>query len=261
MLKNILTTLTTVAMVFSASVNAADYTISFDESAVHGPTNSENWGTIIDNEYTSSGDVGSLGGIDVNFWVQQTAQGNGSIATDYNDASSFNKVNADGFLTLFNSDLTGTLDPDLQVNEGNLAVIHERNTDCNNAVSGGCTNPDDRFQTNSEDGTDGAKGGFVFIQFSQPVNLHSIDLADIEDTTAQRGSFSFYNAAGVTVKNGTNNWTLMDANGDGSYATQSFGFANAITTMVIRMQGSGGFKNLAFSKVPEPTTLAVFALG
>lgn len=250
------------------SVNANEYTITFDdEPNVHSPEagTGNNWGTIIDDEYTSAGSVGSVGGVDVDFWVQYTDQNN-----DFVNGNSFDKNNADGFLTLFNTTYETGGDDDLVFDEpgedkGNLAIIHERNIDCETVDQlDGCTNPDDRYHTPANsDWNSNPNGGFVFVQFSQPVNLHSIDLADMESGASQLGGFRFYDAAGVTVQNGTDNWTMMTTEnaGDGSYQTQSFDFAKSVTTMVIRMQGSGGFKNLSFSKVPEPTTLAIFGLG
>lgn len=252
--------------VFSTSTliaNAADFTIDFAGLKSPGCGSQENYDAgkncsksrVIDDEYTSSGSKGSLGGIDVTFWVQHTDQGN-----DFSDANSFSNANKDGFLTLFNSNIQwDTNDNDLKVGQGNLAIINE--TACGTK----CVKPDDRYigsnSTDASNPTGTPNGGFVFIQFSQAVNLHSIGLADMENSANQKGSFRFYNSAGVTVQNAGNNWTAMNGAGGNTYTEQSFSFANAITTMVIRMQGSGGFTNLAFSKVPEPTTIALFGFG
>lgn len=250
-----------VIMSSAFAVNANEYTITFDEDFVVSPyqDGNGNTSTIIDNEYVGTG---LYDGIDVTFWAQHSSQGDGS-GVDLNDATTFSNNNADGFLTLFNSEYTGTTaDSDLQFvdeDKGNLGIIHEVDVDGNGACAGNsCTNPDDRYVFT---GTSEPNGGFIFIEFSEAVNLHSIDLADMESNANQQGSFAFYNAAGNLVPNAGDNWTDMIAAGENTYSTQSLAFAQNITTMVIRMQGSGGFKNLSFSKVPEPTTLAIFGLG
>ena len=240
-----------IAFIFLCVSAAADtYTITFDETGLHSPTASENWGTIIDNEYGSDNLI-NYGGIDVTFWAQ-TSQSN------FSNSNNFSSNNANLFLTLFNSDATfSTEDPDLIVGQGNLAVIHERNHECSLA-NNRCNDPDDRYRSGSP------HGGFVFINFSQAVNLHSIGLADIESGSNQRGKIRFYNSAGATVQNAGSNWTMMDVTGNKGYTTQEFNFASNITYMVLRMQGSGGFKNLTFSStnvVPEPSSFLIFLMS
>ena len=101
---------------------------------------------------------------------------------------------------------------------------------------------------------------FVFIDFSEPVSLKSIGLADIEDGANQRGSFSFYGSAGNMI----DGVEMMTVTGNGGYTTQNFSLSETISYLVIRMQGSGGFKNLSFdtvAKVPEPSTIVLFGLA
>ncbi|GLX82663.1 PEP-CTERM sorting domain-containing protein [Thalassotalea eurytherma] len=258
------------SMLFLAALgaNADSYTISFDENGLRSPTDgnncatckwkySKNKGQIIDEEFTSTGHIGSLGDVDVTFWAQSSWAHWGSSDVSA-DANAFNKTNSDLFLTLFNTDATWvTQDEDLKVDQGNVAVIHERNGQCNLNWNGGkglCKDPDDRYS-----GSD-PHGGFVFIDFSEPVSLKSIGLADIEDGANQRGSFSFYGSAGNMI----DDVEMMTVTGNGGYTTQNFSLSETISYLVIRMQGSGGFKNLSFdtvAKVPEPSTIVLFGLA
>lgn len=278
--------------------NADDFTITFDEpgldsnscwgAACPGRTNLSD---IVDKEYQKGGFGDKAAhknrgfyfgndneGVDVRFWAQTSEQGNQSKTVDFdNGKRPVHVKNANAWLTLFNSDLessaikNGGIDDDLLVGKGNIAIIHERNNECSaaNGTNNKCENPDDRFDSHFSGGNSSSpvnptglpSGGFVFVQFSKPVSLHSIDLADIEGSNQQRGSFRFYNG-NTTVLNASQTWTPMNVTGNKGYTTQQFSLADSITTLVIRMQGSGGFKNIAFSAdVPEPSTLAIFALA
>lgn len=230
--------------IIAFSSQADSYNISFDESGLHGPTSTQNYGTIIDDEYGSSG-VANLGGIDVNFWAQSS--------WDENNAS-FNSNQSDLFVTLFNSSADfQTQDPDLIVGKDNIAVIHERNADCSLATNS-CNDPDDRYLNGTP------HGGYVFVEFSEPVAVHSLDLVDIEAGDHQRGKIAFFDSANKIV----GNWSDMVVTGNGGTENQTFNTANTISYMVIKMQGSGGFKNLAFSTptdIPEPSTIALLGLA
>ncbi|QOL25304.1 PEP-CTERM sorting domain-containing protein [Thalassotalea sp. LPB0316] len=260
------------SMLFLAafSANSDSYTISFDESGLRAPTDgnncatcqwkySKNKGQIIDEEFTSSGHIGALGGVDVTFWAQTdwSHWGSSNVSSDPN---AFNNANSDLFLTLFNTDATwATQDEDLKVDQGNVAIIHERNEQCNLAWNGGkglCKDPDDRYSGNNP------HGGFIFVEFSEAVSLKSIDLADMEDGANQRGSFSFYGSAGNMI----DSVEMMTVTGNRGYAKHDFSLSDTISYLVIRMQGSGGFKNLSFNtasatQVPEPSTMVLFALA
>lgn len=253
------------------SANADSYTISFDEDGLRAPTGANqctgscskkykyNKGQIIDEEFTSTGHIGSLGGVDVTFWAQ-TSWDNWGSSDVSGDPNAFDNANSDLFLTLFNTDATwATQDEDLKVGQGNVAIIHERNDQCKlkwNNGKGLCKDPDDRYSG------DNPHGGFIFVEFSEAVSLKSIDLADMEDGANQRGSFSFYGSAGNMI----DGVEMMTVTGNKGYVTQNFSLSETISYLVIRMQGSGGFKNLSFEKsnvaqVPEPATVALFGLA
>ena len=217
--------------------------IEFNEFGVHSPTSAaaaDNWGTIIDHEYEAAN---YFGDVNVSFWADKT------LDFDMNDNDG-----TDLFFTLFNSNATfQTEDDDLVVNQGNIGIIHERNSECSLALNR-CTDPDDRYKNGSP------HGGFVFAKFSQAVNLHSILLADIEGSSNQRGEIAFFDSTQQVI----GNWIDMTVTGNGGSAVQNFMPTQNATYMVMRMQGSGGFKNIEFSKavaVPEPAMLGVLVLG
>lgn len=224
-------------------------TISFDEVGVHTPSENENYGTIIDDEYEAANYDGD---INVTFWADK--------AFDINNTTS----NNDLFLTVFNTKADfATQDPDLLVSDtniGNVAVIHERNGDCS-VVTNQCLDPDDRYESSSS-----THGGYVFAQFSEEVILESIDLVDIESGTNQQGEIGFFDENQQLI----GDWISMDVTNNGNNGgstTQLFPSSGAFTYLVVHMIGSGGFTNLSFSSasdpatVPEPSTLAILALG
>lgn len=243
-LKGVYTTLLVSSFISSAAVVN---TISFDEFGIHAPSSAtENWGTIIDDEYTAANYDGD---INVTFWADK------NLDLD-NTASSSDDL----FLTLFNTKADfATQDPDLlvdDVNIGNAAVIHERNGDCNLATNR-CEDPDDRYDNSSS-----THGGYVFAQFSEEVILESIGLVDIEGGSNQRGEIGFFDENQQLI----GNWIDMTVTGNGGSTTQLFPSGEGITYLVLHMVGSGGFTDIEFSRantstVPEPSTLAIFALG
>ena len=137
-----------------------------------------------------------------------------------------------------------------------------------------CKNADDRYDSDHSTNQGIANGGYVFVHFSQPVHVHSINLIDVENKVNQQGSIGFYNQTTNLLADAAqpmlamqydnmdedgSDWGIMDfSNQDGfDYSTLS------ITTLVVRMQGSNGFDDIAFSaaEVSAPGTLAIFALG
>lgn len=235
------------------SSSADEFTITFDDAGAHG--------TVLDNEY-SAGGIDTIAGLDITFWAQ-TAWNKNDYVSGINNV---NNANEDLFLTLFNSDAaSSSTDPDLLVGKGNIAIIHERNNECDK-VRNTCTDPDDRYESSSN-----IHGGFMFVQFSQPVSVHSIGLADIENTNEQRGQFGFINSAGSFL--GYKNMTAL---GNGSYTEQT-SYKNSqtmtqasagdlISYIVIKMKGSGGINDIKISRttptaVPEPTSIVMLGLG
>lgn len=270
----------------SANVHASStYTIDFNDPSFIAPSinkNDNKWSQVIDDEYAD----GRFGGINVNFWTSIQTGVNGFNGLDFSKTADDYQNNKNGsfwnapYLVLFNTQRSSTADNDLEVGVqnndgraanytgGNIAIIHE-NKDSNGRCKTtqgtfACKNPDDRYIG----GSGAPYGGWVFVQFSQPVNLHSINLIDMENRSNQLGTFGFYNAAQSLVGTQammptTSNTTHSD--GDGGWLTQNFNsFGQNVTTLVLRMQGSGGFDNLVFSaarNVSEPSTIAAMLAG
>lgn len=244
-IQSVCTTLLLGSFVSSAAVVN---TIAFDEEefGIHTPSASENWGTIIDDEYATANFDGS---VNVTFWADKKL--------DLDNTTSSNDL----FLTVFNTKADfKTADSDLVVSDaniGNAGIIHERNSECDLATNR-CDDPDDRYI-----GGGPTFGGYVFAQFSEEVILESIGLVDIESGTNQRGRIGFFDENQQLI-----DWVDMDVTGNGGSTTQLFPSEQAFTYLVIHQIGSGGFTNIEFSKaaedpatVPEPSTLAIFALG
>jgi hypothetical protein len=137
---------------------------------------------------------------------------------------------------------------------GNLLIIQEHRSSCSGT---NCSNPDDegsrpagRFELNFSDlGT--------FSDFS-------MDLIDIESTTAEPGKVEFF-LGGVFV----DDVSFMDflsqpgvAYGDNSANQVDVIDGIIYNRVVIHMGGSGGVDNILATKaVPEPGAAMLFALG
>lgn len=251
------------------------------------------WSQVIDDEYTGNNAFGGAGGVEVSFWTSTNSTA--VLPTDWSQAPGIidgqgNTLPAvDGspapYLVLFNTNYNPTDDGDLEVGSsnptnpgtytgGNIAIIQEDVDDNGSNNSGDevcqtvdgqmlCYDPDDRY-LNGE-----PHGGFVFVHFSQPVNLHSINLIDMENEPNQRGSFSFLDSSNNLLNNDPLLMTYdsgVDQMDNGKWGTQTFmdNVSNlSVSTLIIRMQGSGGFDNISFSKVevPEPSTFAIMLAG
>lgn len=231
---------------FSFSAHADDFIITFNEAGLQSPTASDNRGTIIDNEYGSD-NVINLGSLDVTFWAQK-----------HYSPGTLDSSNADLFLTLFNSNATfATADNDLKVGQGNLVVIQEHSDNCS-LTDNLCANPDDRANGSSP------KGGYIFAEFSQPISMHSIGFADIEDGYDNE-TIAFLDDAGTLI----GNWRNMEMTGDNGYKVKHFGDSqinsgDRISYMILKMKTSGGFDDMKFSttaKIPEPSSIVLFALA
>jgi hypothetical protein len=234
--------------------SADEFTITFDDT---GMTH----GTVLDNQYGVSGISTGLG-IDVTFWAQ----------TDWDDnANSLDSNNWNLYLALFNTDASNTRDSDLELGmgKGNVAIVQENTTNCS---TGTCTSPDDRYSSTSvrdESDQHTIRGGFMFVQFSQPVSVHSIGLADIEGDDNQRGQFGFINSAGAFLGYNEMNVTgdISKSTGPGylDQSTPSYSVGDTVSYIVIKLVGSGGINDISISKavasVPEPASLAILSLG
>lgn len=281
---------------FSSASNATaptcsvgQYCIDFESDNYYAHSSDQDaqasgdWSQVIDDEY-----VNAFDGISVQFWTSASTSDYSSgaptvfptttgtanyeelITPNANNSAAPNNNGAAPYLVLFDTHAEGTKDPDLQVDTSNIAIIYEEDnpySECKDVAGEKiCKHPDDRYQGSSD-----PHGGFVFVHFSEPVYVHAIDLIDIETGTNQRGSFGFYDNTTNLIDDTNKTMVAMQYDsgsmGDGDHGTQTFSTdysSLSITTLVIRMQGSGGFDNIAFSRVnevPEPSSLALFTLG
>lgn len=230
--------------------NADEFTINFDDAGSHG--------IVLNDQYVAStGGVSTLTGLDVTFWAQK----------DWDDTpNNVSSINSDLYLTLFDSDLSGTEDSDLEVSKGNLAIIQEDITRGSDSTSdegcstGICTNPDDRYVAGA------VHGGFIFVEFSQPVSVHSVSLADMENNSNQLGQIGFLDNSGAFL--GSSDYTFMTPTIDGGYTAQDtsgISPGDTVSYIVFKMIGSGGIGDITISRtstsVPEPASIAILGLG
>ena len=168
---------------------------------------------------------------------------------------------ADNVAVIFDSTLSGTEDPDLQapfyntnnnneiLNPGNILIIHESPWECSNGINCG----------NSPDDEGSQPAGYFQIDFDQEVTLNSIDFFDINQgenggdpnskiTLTGTQSYSDYY---TPFTGGNNTWDTLNFNVMG------------VTSIKIRLKGSGAIDNINYSvtSVPTPSSLILFALG
>lgn len=274
LIKTLLKGLSASLMLSATSFSYAD-TFNIDFESVSGNSTPMVHGTVLDDEYGASG-ISTIAGVDVTFWAQtgwsKSSFNSLADADKYTagDSGTVNSDNSDLFLSLFDSNVsTNANDPndqDLLVNKGNIAIIQEDNASgqTDGCITGTCDSPDDRYASSN------IHGGYMFVQFSQPVSVHSIGFADIESSTEQKGSFGFINSANTFL-----GFRSMIAAGNNSYTDQTtFGGANkplmssfgdTISYIVIKMKGSGGINDIQISRtatsVPEPASIAILGLG
>ena len=159
---------------------------------------------------------------------------------------------------IFDSSAMGTADPDLEFpDQGNILIIQE-NTDGCSDVGDVCNVPDDEG--------DRPAGTFRF-DFSLPLLSLGLDVLDIDDARKEReGSLVFEfldgdstemvfeDIAGFSFGDNSQNvlspQTLADLGSD-----------SPITALVVNAGGSIALDTLRLEVVPEPTSMALVALG
>ncbi|WP_413693208.1 PEP-CTERM sorting domain-containing protein [Psychromonas sp. KJ10-2] len=180
----------------------------------------------------------------------------------------FDGVNVDrnksNLAVVFDSTLDNTADPDLESpftnvnnpslgvsNPGNILIIHENPKSCDAFT---CSNPDD----------EGSRpAGYFTIDFSESVILKSIDFFDVEYTeTNTNTAIHLYDVNGLELNIGE--FFTPSTGGDNTWDRLYFDVAD-VSSIEINLYGSGAISNIDFTasttSVPEPTTLAVFAMG
>lgn len=127
---------------------------------------------------------------------------------------------------VFNSNASGTADPDLEVNEGNLLIFPENTIDNNN--DGLVDSPDDsRF------------GGVITLTFANPTTVVSLDFMDRDD--GNTAWVKAYNTSNTLLK------TVPIVHlGNKSQQTLNVNTAN-VSKLVISYDGSGAVGNFVFN--------------
>lgn len=206
--------------------------------ATSGIINFDNYaaGTIIDNEYSLSNGV-TFNGVNV-------ARNADNLAVIF-DTNNVTGGDSDLAAPFFNNSNLGDLSP------GNVLIIHENPSSCNAFT---CTNPDD----------EGSRpAGYFNIDFSEAVTLNSIDFFDIESKETNSNTLvSLFDINGDEIS--PNTFYTPFTGGDNQWERLDFGISG-IYSMQINLHGSGAIDNISYSNtkilVPEPATLAIFALG
>ena len=172
--------------------------------------------------------------------------------------------------TIFDTDPTGPNmnadDQDLLVDIGNILILQTVNRPEDFGGSDFFELPDDE-----------PNGGSITFDYAQPVSILSIDLVDIDVSTAVEVLLT--DTAGLTrTYSVPSDWTgeipgapgvgtldltiLSDQVGFASTATamQDLGFsASSVAQMSVMLAGSGGITNIV--SIPEPASLSMFVLG
>ncbi len=149
------------------------------------------------------------------------------------------------------SDLYGAHDPraDTWKSPGNVLIINEEKVDCDGRQ---CEGPND----------EGARpAGFFVFEFTDAVDILSLDFFDIEVKEAQRAGndakiFFFLENGEIEERNvpgvGNNNYTRINYEG-----------LFNVTKMVLNMPGSGAINNLVYKhsqEVSAPSILAIMII-
>ena len=191
-------------------------------------------GTIIDNEYYVSDGI-TFNGINI-------AKNAENLAVLF-DTNNYTGGDRDLAAPFFNNDNLGEISP------GNVLIIHEHPDECDAFT---CVDPDD----------EGSRPAAYFsINFSEAVTLNSIDFFDVESEeygTSENNLISFFDSNNVEIL--PNTFYTPNTGGDNQWARLDFG-VSGVSSIKISLYGSGAIDNINYTKVPEPTTLAIFALG
>lgn len=199
----------------------------------------------------------------------------GTVVTNQFAGVTLSTVNVGGGPSrgvIFDSERSGTADPDLERGwaAGNLApstvlrnllIIQENDVGC---ATGVCSRPDD-------EGTRAA-GSFT-LSFTQSYRSFALDLVDIEDATAEKGSLEFF-LGGASVglvgfEEFVNPGSFFDpsvqygnnsANRIAPILVGGFGIADSFDEVVVSMGGSGAIDNIS-AAIPEPGAALLFAVG
>jgi hypothetical protein len=191
-------------------------------------------GTIIDDEYYLSDGV-KFNGVNVD-------RNANNLAVLF-DTNNYTGGDSDLAAPFFNNGDLGDIRP------GNVLIIHEHPYECTQFV---CQDPDD----------EGSRpAGYFEINFSEAVTLNSIDFFDIEieeNGVSSNNLISLFDSNNVEIF--PNTFYTPNTGGDNQWARLDFA-VSGVSSMKIKLYGSGAIDNISYTKVPEPSTIVNLVLG
>lgn len=176
------------------------------------------------------------------------------------DVVNFNKPFNAG--VVFNSNLTGTADPDLEAGNrfggnlpgstGNILIIQENDL---GLETGFATDPDDEG---------GRPGGTITLTFRQSLTSFGFDVMDLDDLSLEATSVQFFDGDAVVASYDFASFTTARdvVYGDGTAnRIDPLGAEGTFNRVVFNVGGSMGFDNFNFTVVPSPSTIAMTLAG
>ncbi|GAB6054323.1 hypothetical protein JCM17960_31430 [Magnetospira thiophila] len=252
------------------------FAIGFEDDAYVGNLRH---GQIIDNEYSLAGGYNGLPGLSGDVGVTVTTHnynqsfGYGVIFDTTVDSPDRDRCNPrDRDLWAGFDGNSYDTNPNHGYNPGNVLIIQENNYYCGDGV---CNYPDDEG---------GRAAGYFEFEFSELVDITSIDFFDIENAENNQNAEIYFwtDSAGTTGGEDTtgggqyaidnpdtdeDHWQMVST-GDNGWNRMTFN-VEGVKKLRIEMGGSGAIDNITGHRhvdntpgqVPEPGTLALFGFG
>ncbi len=226
-------------------------------------------GTIIDDEYSSTGTISGDSSLTATF-AGRWKDGSGNDTSGWRRPivlfDSNNPTGGDGdFGAPFTHVTTGQVK-----NPNNIMILHEQYSSCRNASGSsvvGYTNTNGWTQNAvSCDGPDdNASGGRFEITFNKDIILSSIDFFDIEGSeTTNDNEIKLFDANGNQIMD--NAFYTPDTGGDNKWAAVDFGDVGGIRRIEIGCKGSCAIgdiegKTSGPPAIPEPAGVGFLFVG
>lgn len=191
--------------------------------------------------------------------------GHGTVVNNqYTPLVTISAINIGGGPNLavaFDSTLSGTLDPDLEglfdsnnaaladdFDPGNILILQENDTGCGD---GTCNRPDDEGDR---------PAGILSFQFSQAIELLSMDFFDIEsaeDGATPNNRIRLFDTSNTEIF--ANTFYTPDTGGDNMWDQVLFAQGiSGVGRIDVYLGGSGAVDNLVYSVVPVPAAVWLF---
>jgi len=161
---------------------------------------------------------------------------------------------------VFNSNLTGTADPDLEAanrlggnlqgSTGNLLIIQENDL---GLETGFASDPDDEG---------GRPGGQIILDFDQRLLSFGFDVMDLDDLALETTTVQFFDAGSLVA---SYDFSGFAAERNATFGDRTanridpLGAEGAFDRVVFNVGGSMGFDNFNFTVVPAPSAALALA--